>query len=47
MCRYFVGDLEELKNIVVCLCRGDYLTALKQKTAQRLLQTASAGPGMN
>ena len=27
----FADELEELRDIVVCLCKGDYLTALQQK----------------
>lgn len=41
----FAGELEELRNIVVCLCKGDYLTALRQKTPQHLLQTATVTTG--
>ncbi|KAL9953055.1 hypothetical protein ACROYT_G040407 [Oculina patagonica] len=36
-----LDELEELRNIVVCLCRGDYLTALQQRTSQQLLHTAA------
>ena len=32
-----LGELEELKETVMCLCRGDYLTALQGKTSQHLL----------
>lgn len=35
-------DLEELRVIVACICRGEYLKALQQKTAQSLLLTAAA-----
>ena len=38
-------DLEELRVIVACICRGEYLKALQQKTAQSLLLTAAATTG--
>lgn len=38
-------DLKELRVITVCLCRGEYLTALQQKTPQRLLHTAAVTTG--
>ena len=46
MCHsHLVGKLEELKDIVVCLCRGDYLKALQQKTPQHLLHTVATTAG--
>lgn len=41
----FVDELEELRDIAVCLCKGDYLTALQQKTPKHLLQTAAVTTG--
>ena len=41
----FADGLEELRNIAVCLCKGDYLTALQQKTPQHLLHTAAVTTG--
>jgi len=41
----FADELEELRDIVVCLCKGDYLTALQQKTPQHLLHTAAVTTG--
>ena len=41
----FADELEELRDIVVCLCKGDYLRALQQKTPQRLLHTAAVTTG--
>ena len=38
-------DLEELRVIVACICRGECLKALQQKTAQSLLLTAAATTG--
>ncbi|XP_022800451.1 tetratricopeptide repeat protein 27-like [Stylophora pistillata] len=36
-----LDDLEELRVIVACICRGEYLKALQQKTAQSLLHNAA------
>ena len=41
----FADELEELRDIVVCLCKGDYLTALQQKTPQHLLHAAAVKTG--
>ena len=41
----FADELEELRDIVVCLCKGDYLRALQQKTPQHLLHTAAVTTG--
>ena len=43
----FSDELEELRDIVVFLCQGDYLTALQQKTPQHLLHTAAVTAGEN
>ena len=40
-----LGELEELKETVMCLCRGDYLTALQGKTSQHLLQVTAVTAG--
>jgi len=42
---FFSDELEELRDIVVCLCQGDYLTALQQKTPQHILHTAAVTTG--
>ena len=42
---FFAGEFEELKDTVICLCKGDYLTALQGKTSQHLLHLAAASSG--
>ncbi|XP_068719721.1 uncharacterized protein [Montipora capricornis] len=39
------GELEEWKEIVMCLCRGNYLTALQGKTSQHLLKVTAVTAG--
>ncbi|XP_068747496.1 tetratricopeptide repeat protein 27-like [Montipora capricornis] len=41
------GELEELRKIVICLCQGDYLTALQGKTSQHLLQVTAVTADVN
>ncbi|XP_068702300.1 uncharacterized protein [Montipora foliosa] len=41
------GELEEWKEIVMCLCRGNYLTALQGKTSQHLLKVTAVTADVN
>jgi len=41
----FADELDELRDVVVCLCKGDYLRALQQKTPQHLLHIAAVTTG--